>query len=160
MCMIGDAVGATMHREAKSVPAMAPVRPFGPIGRDGRAAGGSQSGKRRSKGCVRTPCKGGRGSACGGRLVSAATQPSVVRMSAECIKVARAGVISRGVKHIAVWLESQTCSRRNAHGSKVGRVKRARSPSVRSARPESKRAHARRLGVTRTVDQICSSRLR
>jgi hypothetical protein len=102
----------------------------------------------------------GRGSACGGRLVSAATQPSVVRMSAECIKVARAGVISRGVKHIAVWLESQTCSRRNAHGSKVGRVKRARSPSVRSARPESKRAHARRLGVTRTVDQICSSRLR
>ena len=144
--MIGDAAGATMQREARSVPAMAPARLFGPIGRDGRAAGGLQSGRRSSKGCVCVPCEGGRESACGGRLVSVATWPSVVRMSAECISVARAGVISLGVTHTAAWLESQTCSSRNAHGSKVGRVKRARSLTVRSVRPERKRAHARRRG--------------
>jgi hypothetical protein len=82
-CMLGDAAGAIMQREAKSVQAMAPARPLGPIRWDGRAAGGSQSGRRSSKGCVCVPCKGGLGSACGGRLVSTATWPSVVKMSAE-----------------------------------------------------------------------------
>ena len=157
MCMIGDAAGAITQREAKDMLAMAPVMPLGPIGRDGCAAGGSQSGMRSSKGCVCVPCKGGRESACGGRLVSVATWPSVVRMSAECINVAKAGVISRGVTHTAAWPEPQTCSSRNAHGSKVGRVKRARSLMVRSARPERKRAHERRFRVVRIVDQICSS---
>jgi hypothetical protein len=33
MYMIGDAEGATMQREAKNTPAMAPVRLLGPIGR-------------------------------------------------------------------------------------------------------------------------------
>ena len=160
MCMIGDAVGATMQREAKSVPAMAPVRPFGPIGRDGRAAGGTHSGRRSSKGCVCVPCEGGRESACGGRLVRVATWPSVVRTSAECINVAKAGVISRGVTRTAAWLASQTCSSRNAHGSKVGRAKRSRSFMVRRARPDSNRAQARRFGVTRTMGQTRSSRLR
>ena len=48
--MIGDVAGATMpQREAKNVLAMAPARPLGPIRRGGRAAGGSQSGRRRSK---------------------------------------------------------------------------------------------------------------
>ena len=41
--------------------------------------------------CVCVPCKGGREFACGGRLVSVATWPSVVRMSAECINVANQG---------------------------------------------------------------------
>ena len=52
MYMIGDVDGATMQREAKNTPAMAPVRLLGPIGRDGRTAGGSQSGMQRLKGCV------------------------------------------------------------------------------------------------------------
>ena len=55
-----------MQTEAKNTPAMAPVRLLGPIGRDGRAAGGSQSGRQRLKGCVCVPRKGGRGSVCGG----------------------------------------------------------------------------------------------
>jgi hypothetical protein len=42
----------------------------------------------------------------------------------EFTNVAKAGVISRGVTHTAAWLESQTCSSRNVHGSKVGRAKR------------------------------------
>ena len=157
--MIGDVAGAMMQREAKSVLAMAPARPLGPIRRDGRAAGGSQSSRWSSKGCVCVPCRGCRESACGGRLVSVATWPSAVRTSAECINVAKAGVISRGVTHTAAWLESQTCSSRNAHGSKVGRAKRARSLMVRSARPDSKRAHASKLGFTLIADQIRSSRL-
>ena len=86
--------------------------------------------------------------------MSAATLPSVVRTSAECISVVKVGVISCGATHIVAWFESQTCSDRNAHGSKDGRVKRARSLMVRSARPDSKRAQARRFGVTRVVDQI------
>ena len=69
------------------------------------------------------PRKVGRGSVSGGHLVSAATWPSVVRMRAECISVVKAGVISRGATHIVAWFESQTCSDRNAHGSKGGRVK-------------------------------------
>ena len=101
--MIGDAAGAIMQREAKSVLAMAPARSLGPIRWNGRAAGGSQSGRRSSKGCACMPCKEGLGSACGGRLVmSTATWPSVVRMSAECINAVKAGVISRGVTHIHV----------------------------------------------------------
>ena len=54
--------GTMTQSEAKSVLAMAPARPLGPIRRDGRAAGGSQSGRQRLKGCVCVPCKGGRGS--------------------------------------------------------------------------------------------------
>ena len=78
----------------------------------------------------------------------------------EFTSVAKAGVISRGVTHTAAWLESQTCSSRSAHGSKLGRAKQARSLMARSARPDSKRAQARRFGVTRIVDQICSLGLR
>ena len=50
--MVGDVEGATMQREAKNAPAMVPVRLLGPIGREGRTAGGSQSGRQRLKGCV------------------------------------------------------------------------------------------------------------
>jgi hypothetical protein len=57
-----------------------------------------------------------------GAYVRVATWPSVVRRSAECINVVKAGVISRGVTHTVAWLESQTCSSRNARGSKVGRA--------------------------------------
>ena len=46
MCMIGDAAGAIMQREAKSVLVMAPARSLGPIRWNGCAAGGSQSGRR------------------------------------------------------------------------------------------------------------------
>ena len=68
--MIGDAAGAMMQRVAKSVLAMAPGRPLGSTRRDGCAAGGSQSGRRSSKGCVCVPCKGGRSGVCMGRAPS------------------------------------------------------------------------------------------
>jgi hypothetical protein len=84
--------------QAKNVPTMAPVRMLRPIGWDGCAAGGSQSG-------VQSSSKGRRGSTGGRRLVRVATWPSVVRTSAECINVVKAGVISRGVTHTVAWLE-------------------------------------------------------
>ena len=61
MYMVGDVEGATMQREAKNAPAMVPVRLLGPIGREGRTAGGSQSGRQRLKGCVSVLRKGGAG---------------------------------------------------------------------------------------------------
>ena len=82
----------------------------------------------------------------------------MVRTSGECISVVKVGVISCGATHIDSRLvrvaDVLRASDRNAHGSKDGRVKRARSLMVRSARPDSKRAQARRFGVTRVVDQI------
>jgi hypothetical protein len=114
----------------------APARPLGPIRRDGRVAGGSQSGRRSSNEkdvCRRAMrgrsgvCTWGAPSECSYMAIRGEDERS------ECINVAKAGVISRAVTHTAAWLCAMMI---NHHSSAYHRVRHHLHSSVElSSRP-------------------------